>query len=168
MKRIIPVLILFLVFVGTANAHPVHVSVCNFDFGTNGLEVSVKLFRDDLSLAIDFENGIKTDLMVFDTNEKEEIVCSYIRSKMKIYLNENDELKLEYKGYTLKEDAVWMNFYAVTPQNINNLKVKNTMLVDSFPDQTNLLIVSFPGQQRGYQFDHDVHVIEPKLPSIKK
>jgi hypothetical protein len=142
--------------------------VCNLDFEKNSLEVSVKLFRDDLTIAVDFETGIKSDLMVFDSNEKEEIVCRYIRSKMKIYLNSKNELKLEYKGYTLKEDAIWMNFHAETPQGIKTLKIENTMLIDSFPDQTNLVIVNYMGQQRGYQFNHDLHVLEPKLPSLKK
>ena len=168
MKRVIPILIICVAFFSAVHAHPVHVSVCNLDFGKKSLEISVKLFRDDLSDAIDFETGIKADLMLFDSQEKEKIVCHYIRTKMKIFLNGNDELKLEYKGYTIKEDALWMNFYAEVPQNINNLKVENTMLVDSFPDQTNLLIVNFMGKQRGYQFNHDQRVMEPKLPSIKK
>ncbi len=163
MKSILSIMTVFIIWSSTLLAHPVHVSVCNLEFEKDSIKISVKLFRDDLANAIEFETGIKTDLGQLDSSEKQKIVCSYIFSQMKFFLNGKSELKMEYDGNEMKEDAVWMNFHAPLQDGVKSLKIQNTLLVDSFPDQTNLLIINYKGKQMGYRFNHDQRIIEPTL-----
>jgi hypothetical protein len=142
--------------------------VCNLEFGKNNLVVSVKLFRDDLQLAIQHETGKIVDLRSIDDKSEEEIIKIYIFERFKILLDKKEVLEISYTGYEVNEDAVWMFFKAENPGKMKSLRLENSLLVETFHDQTNLIIMNYMGNQNGYRFNYNDRVIEPILKAQKE
>jgi hypothetical protein len=119
-------------------------------------------------LAIEHETGKITDLSTIDTKMEEEIINVYISERLKIHLNKREVLEMNYTGYEVNEDAVWMFYKSENPGKVKYIRLENSLLVDTFYDQTNLVIMNYLGQQNGYRFNYKNRVLEPALSAQKE
>ncbi len=151
-RKVLTVLIVLLFFlIEKPYAHPVHVSVSNIEFGKDSLIVSVKVFRDDFLLALQHNFGQVIDLAHIEKNK--EWIDQYINSSFGIILNNSDSLKLKRSNIEYTEEAIWI-FYEARVDRVRNLKIFNTLLLDIYFDQTNLVIVNYMNRQSGYRFNY--------------
>jgi len=143
--------------------HPIHVSVCNLEL--NNLEniVSVKLFKDDFALALKHSYQLDVDMEQADEEINRVAISNYINSCLQLVYNENEVLKLNYKSSETNEEAIWLYFQTENLKNVKKLKFKNTLMLDIWDDQTNLVIVNWKGKESGYRFNRKEIEIEIDL-----
>ena len=154
MKRVILILSLFLGLAIQLPAHPVHISVCNLEFDQEGLTIAVKLFQDDLLLAIQTEKRKEIDLADIEEEKNLQIMADYVEDNIHIGLNKNENLKLNYYQYEINEEAIWFYFNIKGLKTGKKLYITNTLMVELYHDQTNLVILNFLGNQNGYRFNY--------------
>lgn len=136
--------------------HPVHVSVTNIELKSSeySIEYSIRIFADDFEYAlihlfekeISFKDGISP--------EEQKLVVDYINSRFGIIV---DDLKCqpEILDIMVQDNSTWLYFRALLPEKeINTIKITNQVLLDFFPDQTNLIIFTIDEKQTGYTFDY--------------
>jgi hypothetical protein len=137
--------------------------VCNLEL--NNLEniVSVKLFKDDFALALNHNYQVNIEMEKAGEETNRLAISRYINSCLQIVLNENEVLKLEYKSSEINEEAIWIYFQTGALKDANKLRIKNTLMLDIWDDQTNLLILNLKGKESGYRFNHKEIEIEIDL-----
>ncbi len=143
--------------------HPIHVSVCNIELSGTENMVSVKLFKDDFALAL--KNNYQKNIPMEKANEKtnSEIISTYINSCLQIESVQGSKLKLIFKTTVINEEAIWVYFQAENLTNASKLKIKNTLMLDLWDDQTNLVILNWKGKESGYRFNRREVEIEIDL-----
>jgi hypothetical protein len=139
-----------LYFVFTA-VHPLHISVTEikFDEKDNELEISSRIFIDDLEEAIrkdlnkssfDILNpgkDISTDLLV----------SNHLASRFIIKVDGNTA-KIKYLGHEIEGDALIAYLYAPRIKKLKTIEVFNSTITDLFDDQSNLVHVTLGEKTR--------------------
>jgi len=132
--------------------HPIHLSVTEiYRTDAGELEMSITFFMDDFGNAVEYEKYqekiSKGELSVDD------LIMKYLQEKTEILLNG------KAVSYTL--DRKESNFPSltcylkVTPQHgkLTSLTVENTMLLELFDDQRNMVHVRLPEQEGSMLLD---------------
>lgn len=153
--------------VKTANArHPLYISVTemNYNATDKNLEISCKIFTDDLEKTLANNYKTKVDLTTpADKNEANRVVREYVKSHLLLKID-NKAAALEFVGFEKENDAVWSYFevknITVAPKKID---VVNSILYEAYDKQINLMHVSvggnrkstrlnYPDKEAGFQF----------------
>ncbi len=119
------------------------------------MTVAVKLFSDDLALALEHRFRRKIDVTKIHEDPEKNIILGYITGELGIVINETDTLKLEFDHSEENEGAVWLYFDISNTGRIRKMMIRNSLLVDMFHDQTNLVIVTASDKQNGYRFNYN-------------
>lgn len=137
------------------NMHPVHVSITNMDYNINENEIdySIKVFKDDFQLLffhlyeknIDFNDSV-------EVNKNFELISAYLKKSLQLEVN-GEICDQKVNRFEIKSDAIW--FYCKSPikKKIISIKILNTVLLDLYADQKNLLIFTAGDFEKGYQFN---------------
>ena len=116
----------------------------------SSLEVSMYLFLDDLEEGITKKEGIKDLNLCTDkeTNEATQGMIDYISSNFLIY-NNDEKLQMNFIGKELSDDltAVWCYMEILLPNQIGEISISNSVLMELFEDQKNL--VRFKSDKNG-------------------
>jgi hypothetical protein len=147
--------ILFSAFLFETHAHPVHVSVCNLEFDSKGLIMSVKIFQDDLLLAIKTDKRKDIDRLEISEEKNLPFIYNYVRDNIQIGLKKNENLELKYYKFEINEDAIWLYYRIEGLKTGKELYITNTLMLDLYHDQTNLVILNYMGKQNGYRFNYN-------------
>lgn len=163
MNFIIVYLVVFLGGILNPSFHPVHVSICTIELSDNENIVAIKLFKDDLSLVL--KNNYQMDVPMEKADEKlnREVISKYINTSLQIIVNNSEKLELHYQKSEINEDAIWIYFQVEKIKNGTQLSIKNTLLLNLWEDQTNLLIINWKGQENGYRFNRSESEIDIDL-----
>ena len=154
MKRLFCILSIIWFHTYILYAHTIHVSVCNLEFDKGDLTISVKIFLDDLQLAIYHNTAREIDISNL-TPESNTLVQGYIKKRLQISLNKENKIELKQSGNEINEDAIWFYYKIEDVPGVKNIHIQNTLLLDIYGDQTNLLIINHMGKQTGYRFNID-------------
>jgi len=151
--RLIILLIFLVFFPAWSPAHPLHLSITNITYENGMLKVSMKTFRDDWETAyfhfhskvIDFSDGRQRKNPWFE---------EYLKDHFKLSVNKDvPELEIEIDTVTLDEVAMTIEMQCSIPSKTNSLYIYNALLIDVFPDQSNLVIIGFKKRESGIKFD---------------
>jgi len=132
--------------------HPIHLSVTEiYRTDAGELEMSITFFMDDFGNAVQYEKY--QDKISSGELSVDDLIMGYLKDKTEVILNG------ESITYTL--DRKESNFPAltcylkVTPQlsDLNSLTVKNTMMLELFDDQRNMIHVRLPEQEGSMLLD---------------
>ncbi len=146
--------------------HPVHVSVLNVEYSSKekAATISVKAFPDDLELAFMHNYNIMLNLGKDNINpEWEKYVNIYFKKMFSFQINNKTNIPLVFKSYEIKDDAIFLYFSAPVKGKINSIQINNRFLLDVFENQNNLLIISFDGNEKGYNLNSKNYKIDFKL-----
>jgi len=136
--------------------HPIHVSVTNFEFQAenNTISLSFKVFTDDFQLLINQLYDVEVDLSEKGnyTLHKEKI-DAYFRDNFKV-LVKGKELKFTNEGMKRNDEAVWFFYNIVTKKDLKTFVIRNSLMLDLYPDQKNLLILKKGEVESGYRFTY--------------
>lgn len=160
--RQIAMLTLFLLFSVPSAAHQLHLSITNILYENGKLNIQMKTFRDDWEVGYFHYHGIPVDFT--DTSGREiPWFREYLKKSFRISSGkEIPSLSLEIDSISLEEDAMTIEMHALVPESPNSLYIYNTLLIDIYPDQTNLVIFVSGKKETGIKFDikkHDAEVI---------
>jgi len=114
------------------------------------LEIAMYLFLDDLEEGIAKQEGLDKLYLCTEkeTQEATDALINYLSSNF-IVFGKDDKLPMQFIGKELSEDltAVWCYLEISLPDNINKVSLGNSILMELFEDQKNL--VRFKSDKHG-------------------
>ncbi len=130
--------------------HPFHVSVCSVRYAAaeESLQITMKIFADDLEETLN-EKPYRADRQPYvdvlnpkDTAMLNRIVEGYIAKHFEIMVNDKTA-KPVYLGYEMEGMAMWCYLEVEDVKKVESIKVRNSILTESFDDQTNIVHVDY-------------------------
>lgn len=122
---------------GALSAHKFYMSLTVVDHNATdrALEVTLRLFADDLELAIARRGpALKHGQPGFDA-----AVLAYVREGLQIRRADGTPLTLAWVGLENKVDVTWVYVEATGVPSTAGLTVRNAVFMELFPDQVNLV-----------------------------
>jgi hypothetical protein len=131
--------------------HPLHLSVTDVEYDelNKTLKFTSRLFVDDI------EKEIRTTLnepyldITNPTGNRStnEIIAPYIKEKYKVFVNGKEEV-INYLGHELEDEAIYCYFEIDKVEMINDLTIENSILLDYYDDQVNMVHLKVDGKLR--------------------
>lgn len=139
-------------------AHPFHVSVCDIEVNqkNSSLEISQRIFLDDLEMALRKKPGWeKLDVMdPSDPKGFDALMKDYIRGNVEVSVNGKSRA-YAYLGHEREGDALWCYMEVKDVGQIELIEVKNTILLETYDDQINLVHIKNDGKIRSLKLHRD-------------
>ncbi|RAI84816.1 DUF6702 family protein [Algoriphagus yeomjeoni] len=126
-------------------AHPFHISLTEIKWNaeTEHIEISQKIFWDDLEIGLgDFHDESIDFLNPANKEKLSKQIESYLQEKNTIWIDDKS-VSLTFIGYEVEEDAAWFYLESEKVKEPTAVKIKNSLLLDDFPDQKNVVQVYF-------------------------
>ena len=135
--------------------HPFHVSVCDIEYNeeARSIQVSQRVFLDDLEQALNKRFGINLDIANPAT-------VTYRDSLIQVYMFENlhitvdgKEKKRAYIGNEVEEDGMWCYIEYAGVKKFKSFVVTSTVLLEIFTDQANIIHYKYGDYERSTKLD---------------
>lgn len=160
-KKAILFLILVL-FIGLSsfNAHKFYVSIYQVDFvpEKKRVEITARIFLDDLNLAL--EKEFKTKIQLGEKTESSQDVQflqKYLMKHLKISIDEKEK-NIQFLSKEIENNVVIIYLKIVDVKKINSFKIYNNALLELYSDQQNIIQTKFYNKKRNYIFTEDYFV----------
>ena len=137
--------------------HPVHVSVVNISINGLLMNVNIQTFVDDCETAYFHYYGKSIQLKKTENLEGEWFNQYFLESFRISIKNRNSRIHLIKDTIYFNDLSMRMEMHAKLKEEPDSLYIYNSILTDIFADQTNLLIYSVNGQEKGIRFDYYKH-----------
>jgi hypothetical protein len=140
-----------------APKHDFHVSKCLVEYNEaeQALQISLHVFVDDLEEALRQQGHDNLQIGTSKEAEQAEVYLGeYLKKNFRLELN-GRPIQAALLGKELSDDymAVWCYLEITGVTSVRQLKLTNTILMDIFDDQTNMVTVKGPGGKRsGFLF----------------
>ena len=141
--------------------HPFFVTVTNVNHNpkTNTLEISCKIFYNDLEKDILKQYNVKIDII--NPKNKQEVnnlIALYLKKHIKVVVN-NKSYPLNFVGYQIIGDAAWC--YLETPKTpkIKTISFKNNILLSLYPQQINIVNLKIEDKEINQKLDENQTVL---------
>jgi hypothetical protein len=121
--------------------HPFYISLTEIKYNSkeNSLEISQKIFWDDLEVHLTEIHKDKIDfLKPKDKAELDKKLKQYIFQNNEILVN-GKRVELNYLGYEIEEDAAWFYLEAKQIPDPKQVEIKNSILHQHFNSQQNII-----------------------------
>jgi hypothetical protein len=125
-----------------SDKHDFHVSIIdvNHNQEKNSIEVSLKVFIDDLEKALTEEN--KAPKLFLNTKKENQKGDTYIKA----YLNKHFKISIDgeavngsYLGKEYENDVCWMYVEYTNIKKPKSINIQNSMLLETYSDQANII-----------------------------
>lgn len=144
-------------------AHPLHVSVTNITMEGNMLNITINTFVDDWETAYFHYYG-KPIRLKSPGNLENEWFRDYLEASFTLRTaKDGPALEVVRDTVAFDELSMQLELHAKLRDKPKTLYIYNAILTDIFADQTNLLIFSAGGKQKGIKFDYNKQEEELKL-----
>ena len=131
------------------SVHPFHVSVCSINHAPQEqtLQITQKIFADDLEEALNAaakaSNQTTVDVLnPSDPEVLESIIHDYLTEHLQITVN-GETVTPNFLGYEREELALWCYLEVENIADVQHIKVRSSILVDAFDDQTNIVHIKY-------------------------
>lgn len=139
--------------------HPVHVSFTTIEYfkDESKYKILFKIFVDDFDLILKMKYG-KDLQLIRGRWEKNyhKIITKYVYEHFSLNIGKKNKLKnkLNLKKNEIKEQAIWLH-YDLEIDNFTDedIIIQNTLMMDLYPDQKNLLIFVEEDKEQAIKFD---------------
>lgn len=131
--------------------HDLHVSVCDMTYKEDKgkIEVSIKVFYDDLLSAVGLQPG---EELPENYTSADELIEAFINENIQVRVN-GEEKTLNYEESHSYPPAVWTTFSIPHSGNVNQIHMKNSILTDLFDDQVNMVNIRINGEKKAFSLD---------------
>ena len=140
--------------------HDFHTSLSEINFNpkTGSLELSVRVFTDDLELTL--TNFNKGKLIKIEDPEAivDPLIEQYIRKNLALISPEKEVKFGKFYGKEKEADATWIYLEIFDCKQLKNFTLYNTIMQEMFEDQTNLVNIIYPSQKKTIVFDSETKV----------
>lgn len=152
-------MLLTILFSWLLAAHPVHVSVTSIDVNTekDTIFISQKMYAEDFDLLFYhlYEKTIKTTPGKDFSQNELSLINGYMKDAF-VLESGSSRLPLNFVRKDQDEESIWLHYTCPLPSNnIKSLMLTNSLLLQLFEDQTNLVIVTYKGADTGYTFTYN-------------
>lgn len=142
------ILISFITFFATSLLHPFHVTVCDIehDADTNALQLSQRMFLDDLEETLDKTYGVRLDIMhPEDKHLRDSLIQDYVLKHLTITVDGKPK-KRTYIGHEIEGDILWayVEYYGI--KKLDYVDIANTIFFDVYDDQSTIVHVKYNGK----------------------
>jgi hypothetical protein len=114
-------------------------------------EISIRLFQDDLEQTISSNLGKKFRMVPGDA-ASEKALDAYLRKHFRFHAGKQITTPYRWLGTEQQQDAIWVYLEIPTKSDLVESYLENSIFLDEFDDQTNLVSWSFQGQKKSYLF----------------
>ncbi len=136
--------------------HPIFVSVTeiNHNAANKSLEISCKIFTDDLEQTLRQQNKIRVDLLNPASKQAMNVlVNNYIQKHLQLKVDDKDVV-LEFVGFEQQEEGIISFFEVKNIAMVKKLDVTNTILYESRPQQMQIIHVMVNGERKSSRLNN--------------
>lgn len=158
---------LFVVGAFAASApHPFYVGVTELRHQASRgvLEISIRLFTDDLEKALSRRSGSPVNLTsgpLMDASE--EMLDVYLSEGFAVFANDS-RLNPRFLGYEQVEDAIWSHLECPLPQVPDSMRIVNRLICEMFPSQTHIVHLNLASNRYSRKLDCGEPQFEWRVP----
>ncbi len=135
--------------------HDFHTSMTQMQFEPKSqtVEISIRMFTDDLETALTKENGGKP-VQFGSSTKPDQLLERYVRRHFVVADSQRKQRPFTYIGYEQESDAHWvyMEMPASGADTFKNIVIKQDILMDLFSDQVNLVNIQYNQQKKTVVF----------------
>ncbi len=138
------------------NHHPIFVSVTTIDHNMTHktLEVSCKIFTDDLETTLRKKYHKKVDLLAVKLNEAmKPMVNDYIKKHL-VITADGKLANLQFIGFEQQEEGIISYFEVKDVATVKKIEVIDNILYDEKPQQMEIIHVTVNGQRKSSRLDN--------------
>ncbi|NQZ75595.1 MAG: hypothetical protein HRT61_05705 [Ekhidna sp.] len=123
--------------------HPFHVSVSDIKYKEDQkvIQISTRIFLDDLELALQHYSGNQKLNITEEANWDfvNETLKKYALERIKLWDEKGKEYELNYIGAEIEDEVMWCYIEIEKVKKIKQVKVWNSILHEVWGDQENLV-----------------------------
>lgn len=119
--------------------HEFYVTVTELNKVSDTLQVSIRIFTDDLEHILEEETGKPVFLQPGETHDQVfRTIVGYVEGHFRIN-TAGKPCRLRWLGHEYVDDVTWLYAETVLDPDAGMLSVENTLLMHHFPEQQNLV-----------------------------
>ncbi|MBL7873010.1 MAG: hypothetical protein JNM78_15440 [Cyclobacteriaceae bacterium] len=138
--------------------HPIHLSVSEINYSEkdNALQITSRIFLDDLELSIQKKlNKPDLDLLVPGKElTTEKLISDYVLQHLTIKLDGKIQ-KLNFLGFEREDPAVICYIEIENVKKFKSIEIKNDVIMETHYDQSNLVHVTYKGPVKSLRLVRD-------------
>lgn len=145
--------------------HSFYISVIDIkhDAKSHNLNISVKLFTNDIENALKKTTTKSIDVLNPKNKSEMEIeLMNYFKQRLSIDVNLKPT-KIDFIGYEKEEDAIWVYLEVKKVNQPTTLKINTKLLYDFLPLQTNIVHVEINGIKKSSKVTNPESIVEFKF-----
>jgi hypothetical protein len=136
--------------------HPFYVSVTEIrhDAASNELQVSCRIFSDDLENVLKKQSKQSVDIIhPVNRTQTDSLVAGYLNKHLFLTID-GKAVRLHYIGYKIEEEAAWCFLEAENLPRFKKIHVKDDILYTEHPNQINMIHVILNGERKSTKLDN--------------
>ena len=137
------------------NPHPLYISVTEINHNPKDkiLEISCKVFTNDLETVLEKMSGSRVDLSVAsDKAASDKLIEAYVEKHLRLRVD-GKPVALHFVGSEKENDGTWSYFQVNDVATVKKVEVVDELLYESFEQQINILHVTVGGQRKSTRLD---------------
>lgn len=153
MKKFLHIIgLLTIIFLMSFNEADFYSSMTKVDYveGSKTLKFTTKMSTSHISDAL----KINPNTAGFEAEVKK-----YVNNNFDLFVNGSAK-SLTFTGSQINGESVWVYFEASGVTDISSLRIKNTIMLSTFPKQFNLVNIAYKGNQKTMNFQRGKEVNE--------
>ncbi len=134
------------------SVHKYYISLTKIDFikDKNEVQVTMRIFIDDLQATLNTAYHTNIELALPDESKQiDSLINTYLLKKFILTINGNKK-EYTYLGKEYEDDVVYLYLEAENITKITAIKVKNSMLMDEFESQKNIIKIHINNTKRTF------------------
>lgn len=133
-------------------AHDFHASVTQMQYNPKEktFEISIRIFTDDLERAL--SQASNAPIHSDKDSKNDALLERYIRSHFVYMTPQKQAKRLIYVGHEVEADANWLYLEMPYTESIRNGVLKQSVLMEMFDDQVNMVNIQYLGQKKTVVF----------------
>jgi hypothetical protein len=136
--------------------HPFYIAVTEINLNTSDktLEVSCKMFADDLEQTLEKRNHAELDISAEkDKGKFDSYIPSYVKSHLSLAVD-GKAANLSYIGFEKEKESAYCYFQVENVSSLKKLDVNDSILHDFTSDQINIIHVMVNGKRQSTKLDY--------------
>ena len=140
----------------SGHSHPLYISVTEINHNVKDriLEVSCKVFTNDLEAVLEKMSGSRVDLSAAATKAaSDKLIDTYLEKHLRLKVD-GKPVPLHFVGSEQENDGTWTYLQVNDVPAVKRIDVVDELLYDSFNQQINILHVTVGGQRKSFRLDY--------------
>jgi len=142
--------------------HPFYITVTEINHNAKEeiVEISCKMFTDDLETALKKSAGAKIDMPTQNNKSAtDKLIAAYITKHLQLKVD-GEPVILQFIGSEKEAEATWSYFQVNHISSLKKLEIDNDLLYESFDDEVNLVHVMVNGNRQSKKLNRpDRHLV---------